>query len=75
MTIDLDTTDVKQVEFVIRMGSYSSSTTCQRPDNAGETVVVQYSDNGGRRDGGMNTHCPSIQPVYIYYFIILIFIP
>lgn len=45
MSWDLDTTWADFVQFYIQIGGESSS--CNKPDNREEGVLLQYSNNGG----------------------------
>ena len=45
ITADIDTTNANHVEFVFRLGG--DTTVCRSPNNPSESVVLQYSIDGG----------------------------
>ena len=50
MTVDLDTRKATVIQFMVRVGSTTSSgllATCDYSDSTAESVIVQYSTNGG----------------------------
>lgn len=47
VTTDMNTTNVKFVQFHIRVGSDSSISECRPPDRTSESIFLEYSCNGG----------------------------
>ena len=47
MTTDLDTTNALLIEFVFRLGTSGTSDDCDAADSPSESVLLQYSIDGG----------------------------
>ncbi|XP_042898138.1 reelin isoform X2 [Parasteatoda tepidariorum] len=46
-TMDLDTSNLKTLQFIIQLGSVQNTATCRRPLNRKENVFVQFSTDHG----------------------------
>jgi len=57
VTNDIDTTNANFIEFVFRLGG--DDTICQTPSNPSESVIVQYSIDGGASWDNFNILCYS----------------
>ncbi|XP_039625794.1 reelin isoform X1 [Polypterus senegalus] len=46
-TVPLDTTNIRFIQFYIRIGSKNLGSSCNKPRTRNEGIVVQFSDNNG----------------------------
>ncbi|GIY36220.1 reelin [Caerostris darwini] len=46
-TMDLDTTNLKTLQFIVQLGSVQNSATCRRPLDRRENIFVQFSTTHG----------------------------
>lgn len=46
-TVDLDTTHLRSLQFIVRLGSTRNTVTCRRPIDHSENIFVQFSVNHG----------------------------
>ncbi|XP_054717283.1 reelin-like [Uloborus diversus] len=46
-TMDLDTSNLKTLQFIVQLGSMHNSATCRRPQNRNENIFVQFSTTNG----------------------------